>query len=165
MAERTNALWGLHAGVDGPAEKLFLTHGYIGMSWVRLGNMTELPTEVEAFRKTYEATYPNDRNVPLNAGQIHRFVHEIEVGDCVAFRPHLTDQGNHLIFLGRVIGPYLYNPFLVAEYPHLRRVDWLRSLPLARFSDAARRELGTNLSLFQINHHAAEFLAAIAEAK
>ncbi len=83
----------------------------------------------------------------------------------MAYRPKLTDNGAPLIFLGRVVGPYLYNPFLEPEYPNLRRVDWLRSVAPTRFSDGALNELNTYLTLFQIDTHASEFLAALAESK
>lgn len=168
MGEQLDKLWGLHAGAKGEAERLFLTYGYIGMSWARMGDILAYPTEWEAFKKAYLAVYPEDEHEPghaINAGQIHRFVHEMKIGDYVAFRPHLSDHGSSLVFLGRVTGPYLYNPFLVPKYPNLRRVEWLRSLPVAHFSEPARRELGAFLSVFQIDTHAAEFLTALAEAK
>jgi restriction system protein len=157
-------LWGLHIGDHEDAERLFLASGYVGMSWGQMGDLRAYPAEWEAFTRAYATVYPEETH-HVNAGQIYRFVHEIQVGHYVAFRSKLTHDGKSLVFLGRIVGPYLYNPFLDPIYHNLRRVEWLRSVAPSRFSEGARRELGARLTLFQIDTHAAEFFAVLDESK
>ena len=167
MAENKQWLWGIHAGETGQAERLFLINGFVGLGWPQMGHLGLLPPTRAAFKQKLKETYPSDAEGAhnINTGQLYRFVHEMKVGDPVAFRPKLTAEGAPLIFLGHVVGPYVYNPFLDPAYPNLRRVEWLRSLPPSQFSQGARDELAAYLSLFQIDTHAAEFLTALAESK
>jgi restriction system protein len=162
MATQDRVLWGLHTGGQGNVEQMFLASGYIGMSWGQMGDLHDYPADWEGFTQAYATVFPEETH-HVNAGQIFRFVHEIQVGHYVAFRPKLTHDDKPLVFLGRIVGPYLYNPLLDPIYPNLRRVEWLRSVSPTRFSEAARRELGAKLTLFQIDTHAAEFFAALDE--
>lgn len=163
-------LWGVHAGTTGDADLLFLRDGYIALGWKEMGELGELPDDVQAFKEKLQEIYPDDKPgaIAVNAGQLHRFVHVMEAGDYVAFRPKTPVRGIAAlgyVFLGRVAGPYVYNPFLNSDYPDVRRVDWLRSVPANRFSESALKELGAYMTLFQIDTHADEFLAAIAESR
>lgn len=159
-------LWGFHATAS-EAETLFLVHGYIGIGWDHMGDMGGLPDDREKIRAQVAAAYPEDPAGAINAytGQIYRFLHVLKSGDLIAYRPQATVLGKAYVFLGRVTGPYLYNPFLHDHYANVRRVEWLRSVPIERFSQGALHELGAQLTLFQIDDHAAEFLAIIAESR
>jgi restriction system protein len=166
-ADNSSTLWGIHAGRTGDAETLFLVHGYIAMGWKEMGGLVELPDDREAFRKKVAATYPGEPAGAINnfTGQLYRFVHVMKIGDYVAYRPLTANNGTAYVFLGRVAGPYVYNPFLDKNYPDVRRVEWLRSVPIRRFSEGALHELGAQMTLFRIDNHAAEFLGIIEESK
>ncbi len=165
-ATTTPTLWGIHAKAD-ESETLFLVHGYIGIGWEAVGDLGDLSDNREDFRAKVSATYPDEPAAAINnfAGQLYRFVHVLKMGDLVAYRPQAPINGTAYVFLGRVAGPYFYNPFPHEHYANVRRVEWLRSVPIRRFSEGALHELGAQMTLFQIDTHAEEFLAVIAESK
>lgn len=162
-----DTLWGIHDGETSQAQTLFLVHGYIAVGWPAMGGLGELPNDRKAFKARYQQVYPGSKQkrVDQDAGQLYRFVHEMKVGDYVAYRPKPPINGTSYVFLGRVTGPYVYNPFLHDYGVDVRRVEWLRSVPISRFSEGALKELGAYLTLFQIDTHADEFFAALAESK
>jgi restriction system protein len=113
---------------------------------------------VKAYREAVAAAYPEKKpgSVPVNAGQLFRFVHEMSVGDLVAY----SSKRDRLIHIGRIEGPYKYDASTEPSYPQLRPVKWLASVPRTKFTQGALYEIGSALSFFQIKQYAAEFSAA-----
>jgi len=153
-------VWGIHAGQYGNAENIFFARGYIAIGW-ELGHLGELPNDQEAFKQRLAAKYPEapSRSHALIAGVIRRFVYDIKIGDAVVCRP--KKSAPNLVFLGRVAGPYLYNPLIDPEYADVRRVEWLRTVPVEQISVSARQELAAWMTLFKIDKHADEYLALL----
>ncbi len=154
MTHSTGAIWGIHACRLGEAEALF-KKGYIALGWVDMGDLSALPPVREAFKAKVAATYPHDKpgSIPVSAGQLFRFVHELEVSDLVVSRSKLEQ----IIRIGRVTGEYRYAPDLDPAYPHLRSVTWLTTLQPTHVSQGARYELGAAMTLFQIKTYADEW--------
>jgi restriction system protein len=164
MATSTPTMWSIHSGETGEAESLFLEHNYIAIGWAEMGHLGLLPSDKDAFKSKVEDAYPEDPAgaSAQGAGQTRRFVYEMQIGDIVAYRPKAPATGTvPLLFLGRVAGPYLYNPYIQRGYPNLRRVEWLRSVPASQFSKQALDEQGAWMSLSIIDDHAQEFLDAL----
>lgn len=157
MADKT--LWGIHAGKTGDAEKLFLQENRIAIGWNKIGDLTKLVPNRAAFREAVTNAYPHKKPgaIPNNAGQLFRFIHEMKVGDFVAY-PSRQDRS---IYLGEVTGDYQYDPSKEAGYPHQRPVKWLKTQPRTRFSQGALYEIGSAISLFQIKNYTEEFLSAL----
>lgn len=157
MADAT--IWGIHAGRIGEADNLFLKKNFIALGWAKAGDLSKLEPTREAFKMVVAKTWPQKKPgaVPNNAGQLYRFVHEIQPGDIVAY-PSKSDRQIHL---GRVDGPYRYDPTIEAVYPNLRPVKWVVALPRTRFSQGALYEVGSAMSLFTIKNYAEEFRLAI----
>jgi restriction system protein len=95
--------------------------------------------------------------VPVNAGQLYRFVHEAKIGDIVIY-PSKRDRHIHI---GRIEGNYEYSQKEEPHYPHHRKTNWLKSLPRIRFSQGALHEIGSAMSFFAVKTYADEFRAAI----
>lgn len=152
-------LWGIHAGKTGDAENLFFRKNVVAIGWPKVGDLSKLPADREAFRAAVSSAYSERKpgSVPVNAGQLFRFVHEMAVGDLVIY-PSKRDRRIHI---GRIEGPYRYDPQLEPAYPNVRPVKWLNSLPRTRFSQGALYEIGSAMSLFQIKSYAEEFRAAV----
>lgn len=151
-------LWGIHAGRTGDANTLFLQGGVIAIGWEEMGDLSALPAAREAFKAKLLTTYPSTKPgaVAGAAGQLFRFVHEITIGDLVAY-PSKLDKRIHI---GRVAGQYHHEvEAQPTSYPHRRPVVWSRSLPRTAFSQGALYEAGSAMSLFQINNYADEFMA------
>lgn len=156
---KDTTIWGIHAGKTGDAESLFFKHKYIAIGWDRVGDLSKLVADREAFKTAVIAGYPKFKPgaIPNAAGQLFRFVHEIEIGDIVAY-PSKKDRHIHL---GKIVGNYKYDPSLESGYPNMRQVQWIKSVPRTSFTQGALYEIGSAMSLFQIKNYADEYLAAI----
>ncbi len=158
-ATTEGAMWGIHAGRTGDAEKLFLDHGLIALGWPKLGDLGSLTPDREAFKKAVEKAYPEKKPgaIPNNAGQLYRFVHEIKQDDLVVYPAKST----HQIHIGRVTGGYTFDPKDEAAYPNRRKVKWLKAVPRMQFTQGALYEIGSAMSLFQVKNFSEEFRAAV----
>lgn len=157
--EQDTTLWGIHAGKTGDAEALFIEQKVIALGWAEIGDLTNLPHTREAFKSHYLSKAPHTKPaaLPGSAGQLFRFVHEMKVGDLVAFPAKRTKT----IHLGRIVGDYQYSPGKSKGYPNQRSVKWLKELPRTHFSQGALYEIGSALSLFTVKTYTEEFVAAI----
>jgi restriction system protein len=154
-----SSIWGIHAGKTGDADRLFLSGSCIAVGWAKMGDLSALAPDREAFKARVTEVYPEKKPgaIPNNAGQLYRFVHEIHLGDLVVY-PSKRDRQIHL---GRVTSAYRYGSVSEPGYPNIRGVTWLRSLPRTHFSQGALYEIGSAMSLFQVKNYAEEFRAAL----
>jgi restriction system protein len=153
--ERT--VWGFHMGaLHGTAP---LTSGYITMGWPEVGDVSQIPASREAFKTAYAKAIPDSKpgTIPVSAGQIYRFVHEMKIGDIIVY----PSKHDRMINIGEISGPYAYDPAASTEYPRRRPVNWLRNVSREEFSQSALYEAGSALTLFKITSHADEFLSAL----
>jgi restriction system protein len=157
MADVT--IWGIHAGRTGDADTLFLKKNFIAIGWALVGDLGKLKPSREAFKAAVARALPDCKPaaVPNNAGQLFRFVHEMQEGDIVVY----PSKGDRLLHLGRVDGSYRHDPKLESRYPNLRPVKWLRAVPRTQFSQGALYETGSAMSLFQLKNYADEFRAVL----
>ena len=139
-------LWGIHAGKIGDADSLFLKKYCLAVSWTKMGNLSALTPDRDAFKARVAEVYPDAKPgaIPNNAGQLFRFVHEMKPGDLVVY-PSKRDRQIHL---GRVEGDYRYDPNTEPGYPQVRVVRWLRAVPRTQFSQGALYEIGSAMSLY-----------------
>lgn len=151
-------VWGIHAGKTGDAHGLFLNENCVALGWNRINDLSNLPDAREAFKEQYSAAYPAAKPgaVPVNAGQLYRFVHEMKEGDLVLY-PSKADRQIHM---GRVTGPY-YHVDDRSGYPQRRTVKWLKEVPRTKLSQGALYEIGSAMSLFQVKNYADEWLALL----
>ena len=152
-------LWGIHAGRTGDADKLFLKENCIALGWVQMGNLGSIKAEREAFKEKVAEVYKEAKPgaIPNNAGQLFRFVHELQIGDMVIY----PSKADRLVHIGKVEGPYKYDPKTEPGYPNIRQVKWLKSAPRTYFTQGALYEIGSAMSFFQVKTYADEFLAAL----
>ena len=152
-------LWGIHAGKTGDADTLFLRKNCVAVGWTKMGDLTSLQPDRDAFKARVAEVYPEKKPwaIPNNAGQLFRFVHEMKLGDIVVY-PSKRDRKVHL---GRVEGHYTYDPKTEPGYPNVRAVKWLRDVPRTKFSQGALYEIGSAMSLFLVKNYADEFRAAL----
>lgn len=158
MKDTETTLWGMHAGRTGEADTLFLRKNFIAVGWAKLGDLSKLTPDREAFKNAVATAWPEKKPgaIPNNAGQLFRFVHEMKPGDLAVY-PSKRDRKVHI---GRIEGPYRYDPNQEPGYPHLRQVKWLAAVPRTKFSQGALYEIGAAMSLFQIKSYPDEFRAA-----
>lgn len=152
-------VWGIHAGRTGDADYLFLQKDCIAIGWSKVGDLSALPPDREAFKARVAEVYPEKKPgaIPNNAGQLYRFVYELKAGDLVVYPSKQSRQ----VHVGRVEGPYQYDSSGESGYPNRRPVKWLRKEPRTRFSQGALYEMGSAMSFFQIKNYADEFRGAL----
>jgi restriction system protein len=159
MAEQELTVWGVHAGKTGDADALFLKRGRVALGWHQMGDLSRIPADRAAFKASVAETYPDKKPgaIPNNAGQLFRFVHEVQIGDLIVY-PSKADKQMHI---GRVEGAYVYDPKPEPGYPQQRPVKWLSSVPRTYFSQGALYETGSAMAFFQIKNFAEEFRLAL----
>lgn len=154
-----DVVWGIHAGRTGDADLLFLKQNCIAIGWDAMGDLSRLAAERDAFKQRYVQAYPNAKKggIATVSGVPFRFLHEMKVGDLVAY-PSKQDKYIHI---GRIEGGYRYESTGEKGYPHRRKVKWLKHVPRLEFTQGALYEIGSALSLFQIKNYADEFRAVL----
>lgn len=157
----TTTLWGIHAGSEGSADPLFRENGFLALGWSELGDLSQIQGSRPAFQAALIAAYPDASAgaIPVWAGMLYRFLHELKAGDIVAY-PSKVDRQIHFF---KVKGTgYQFRPDLSPEFPNLRAAELLKSVPRGDFSPAALNEIGSALSFFRLKNNADEFLAKLA---
>ena len=159
MTTSDQTMWGIHAGKTGDADTLFLKKKFIAVGWDKCGDIGQLPPDREAFKARVTERYPGKKPgaIPNNAGQLFRFVHEMQPQHLVVY-PSKRDR---MIHIGRITGPYKYDAKLEPGYPNLRSIEWLKKSARTNFTQGALYEIGSAMSLFQVKNYAEEFLAAL----
>lgn len=145
-------IWGIHN--DQPSLD-FVNSGFISIGWDAEGDIREIGTDREAIKRQLGISRPDAKAgaLPIWAGVLYRFAYEMKVGDLVIY-PHKFDS---TLNFGRIEGDYYWD----ADAPihrSRRRVEWLQTgVPRVRFSQAARHEVGSALTLFSVKRHVGEF--------
>ncbi len=159
MAEPEATIWGIHGGRHGEADHLFLKKNCIAIGWTKMKDLSALPPDRDVIKGRIAEIYPDTkpRALPIEAGMLLRFVHEMQPGDLVVY-PSKRDRQIHL---GVIDGGYHYDPEKDHAYPHQRPVKWKRAVPRTKFTQGALYEIGSALTLFQVKNYAEEFRAAL----
>ncbi|WP_103875502.1 restriction endonuclease [Bosea lathyri] len=150
-------VWGVHMGwhVDGrPVDE-----GYVAIGWPALGDLRAYAADREVFKAALarQSGEGSAGAVPVQAGVLFRFVHEMKAGDIVVY----PSKHDRMVNIGRFTGETSYVEGDRDEYPNRRHVAWLGSFPRNDFSQAALNEIGSALTLFRVRRHASEFLAKV----
>ncbi len=147
------AFWGIHGGRTGDADSLFLKKNCIGLGWKDMGDLSKLGASRDSFKQHYAKVYPDIKGqaIATSAGMPYRFVHEMKVGDFVAYPSKLDKQ----IHIGRIDGEYSHAAGEI--YPNRRKVTWLKHIPRLHFTQGALHEIGSALALFQIKNFVEEY--------
>ncbi len=158
MPGNDTTVWGIHSGVGGEVEDLFFKQNYVAVGWAKVGDLSSLGDDQEALKARFAAAYPEKQGaVPVWAGVMRRFIHELQEGDIVV-SPSKSDRQVHI---GRIAGTYRHDPSIHSKYPNLRPVNWLEIVPRTHFSQGALYEIGSAVTLFQVRNYADEFVASL----
>lgn len=149
-------IWGVRAGNAGQADHIFIERDQIALSFSDAGgDASQLAPSRGAFKEAFSrsgAAKPS--SIPIQAGQLYRFVHEMRIGDRVVY-PRKCDR---TLRWGEVIGPYVYDTEGAGEFAHRRSVRWIARLSRDEFTQGALYELGSTLALFEAKSYSDEFL-------
>jgi len=147
-------VWGIHTMND----NLFLKENVIAIGWLKMGDLSVIDPNRDAFKKKYTEVYADASkgSIANGAGMLYRFVCEVKIGDYVIF----PSKFNRQINIGQIIGDYKYDPN-ETDYKNQREVKWLKHLPRTAFSQGALYEVGAAQTFFSVRNYADEFLTAL----
>lgn len=148
-------IWAVRASAGEAADSLFLDRNQIAISFAEASeDLSSLPPTRGAFKEMFgRAADARPASIPIQAGQLYRFVHELSIGDRIVY-PRRADRTLHW---GEITGPYLFDAEDTIEYAHRRAVRWIGKLSRDVFSQGALYELSSALTLFEIKSFAEEF--------
>jgi restriction system protein len=157
-----NRIWCVRAGVNAGADAVFLKRDQIAICFEAApDDASKLPPARAAFKEAFARSplITNPNSIPISAGQLYRFVHELRIGDNVIY-PRKCDR---TLRWGEIAGPYVYDTEFSSEFAHRRGVRWLGKLSRDAFSQGALYEIGSVLTLFEVKSFAEEFRGKFAE--
>lgn len=156
MANEEKKIWGIHTQDD----NLFLKDNVIAIGWRKMGDLSQIEANRDAFKEKYIQTYPDAMkgSIATGAGMLYRFCYEVQVGDYVVF----PSKSNHKVNIGVLESDYVYDSSQM-EYVQTRKVKWLKHLPRTAFSQGALYEIGAAMTFFMVKNYADEFMAALGE--
>jgi len=92
----------------------------------------------------------SERSHAIIAGQVHRFVHDIAVGDDVI----TYEPSRRIYMMGKVVSDARHDPTVIGELPYVRDVDWSSEIPRDELSVPTRNSLGAIQAIIQLNARA-----------
>ncbi len=156
-------VWVVRAGSESEAHGLFIDTSSIGARWSRLGNLNQYANQSE-LAKAFLLQYSNITRgaAVVYASQLFNFAHAIKKGDSVIY----PVKQSKTVFVGCVTGDYQYNLIHSSEWPHLRKVNWLKEVDRTNFSKALLQRIGTpaQLSVARLRHQELSQLGLITKA-
>lgn len=159
MDKTSQFFWCVRGGEAGQADSIFLRDLSLAIGWPAVGDLSLLPRDRGAFKAAVARAYPQTKPgaIPVYAGILYRFAHEMQPGELVIY-PSKIDYQFHI---GRIEGDYAFQPQRSVDYPHARKVAWLKTVPRTFFSQGALAETNSILTVFQIKNYADEFADAL----
>ena len=138
--------------------------GYAAVGWLREEDLTSVDSRVEIVRRYRQANPDETRfEVGAKAGQLARFILEVQPGDYVMTRCQPPTREYRY---GIVEDEPLYfvpEPSDGCPFPHRRKVQWSeRPIVKANLSIPLQKNLNAAKTLFEVRH-VEEFLMAIGE--
>lgn len=155
-------MWKVNAGRRSALASEFLERGVVAIGWVEAGDYSSDRSFQQVLDRV-SRSYPDqtDRQKQVSAGQIWRFISELQVGD-----PILTyEPSTRLYHIGEISGHPSFAPSEIEALPVQRSVDWKTNVSRDELSDSARGRLGAILALFKVAPSAAAELESLATGK
>lgn len=150
---RMTAFWGIH---NNERSLDLVGEGFVSVGWEELGDLSQIPLDRDALKSRLAAAYPSAKPgaLPVWAGLLWRFMHDIQIGDYV-ISPRKSDR---TLSFGVIDSDFYVEPG--AElHPNRRRVHWIKTgVSRDEFSKAALNEIGSALTLFRVKTNVDEFL-------
>ena len=141
-------MWMVRAGEGAYLIDDFLKNGFVAIGWNHTEDLTNL-NDAESIKQKLKAVYPQFKAGQINnfTGQLYRFRFEFLIGQSV-----ITYNPNERVYwIGEIISDYQYIPEKKnAEYPHIRKVEWKKSVLRDNLSTTSKNSLGSTLTIFKI---------------
>jgi len=137
-------VWVVRGGDNNELASQVRSKKAVAVGWGAAGDVSKIGTR-EELRAAMDGAVPG-LATPSSVGQLFRFAREIERGDYILTPERITSE----IHISRCSGPYGYDPSVFSlDYPHIRPVEYLKSVPRGHFPQTVRNTLGSTLTVFR----------------
>lgn len=139
--------WMVRAERDGRLFDAFKEKSAVAIGWNEVGDLSTVKTR-KAIADLVASAWPETKpqSVAMVAGQLHRFVNEINVGDMVV----TYNPSRRVYLLGEIAGPYRHDTSIDPEDAQFRSVRWQGEVGRDLLSVESRNSLGSISTLFRI---------------
>ncbi len=140
-------VWVVRAGVNNEIASEVGKASVVAIGWDKMGDLSELSTR-DDFKNRYRTKYADDSgaSVGIGAGQIYKFVQQIQKGDFVLTPIRVSRE----VLIGEIIGDYTFDAQVIsARYPHIKKVQWLKKVSRDDISVPFRNTLGGLSTVFR----------------
>ena len=155
-------VWVVRAGVNNEIASDVKKASVVAIGWDAMGNLAQLSSR-EDFKNCYRSKYSeySEVKVGMGAGQVFRFVKEIQTGDIVLTPVAVSRE----VLVGEITGNYEFDPQVISKhYPNIRKVKWLRKdVSRDDLSVPFRNTLGGLMTVFKANTFLPEVKAFLGE--
>lgn len=148
------AVWMVRAGRHGEQENFALEKGVVVIRWDDIGDLSGINTRDE-MQELCKKIYPEESQYTIGSytGQLWRFRSLIHKDDIVA----LPLKTRSAVALGKVLGPYRYEPDNPDGAKNTRPVEWIREdVPRSDFGQDLLNSLNAYMTVCQITRNNAE---------
>ncbi|MBD9486283.1 restriction endonuclease [Ensifer sp. ENS11] len=151
--------WMVRAERNGRLFDAFKEKSVVAIGWPALGDLSGTKTR-KAISDALAKVYPGGKaqSQAMAAGQLHRFVNEMSVGDMIV----TYDPSRRVYLIGEISGPYRHDASIDPEDTQVRSVQWQGEVSRDLLSVESRNSLGSISTLFRLsNEVAAELKKAL----
>jgi restriction system protein len=141
-------MWGVH---NNQPQLDFVANEFIAIGWDELGDLKLVGDDKQVMQSRVAKTFSDLKPgaVPNAAGVLLKFAFRMKPGDLVV-SPYKPDS---TLNFGRITGDY-YHDATAELHRNRRPVKWLKTgIPRTDFPPAARNEVGSAMTLFQVKSH------------
>lgn len=140
--------WMVRAEQGGRLFDVFKDNSIVAIGWPEVGDLADVKSR-KAIAERVAVSWPNTKpqSVAMGAGQLHRFVNEMAVGDMIV--TYDPSRRNYLV--GEIAGEYRFDPLFDASDPHVRPVKWKGEVSRDLLSVSSRNSLGAISTLFLLS--------------
>ena len=141
-------MWMVRAEEGSRLYQPFLEQGVVAIGWSDVGDLSILKSREEILEKVEENWPEWKPQAKFNAaGMLFRFAHQMQPGDWVI----TYNKIQRIYAVGKISGPYQFNPGFDEADPNVRPVEWLeKGLSRDLLLTATRNSLGSTLTLFLV---------------
>ena len=149
--------WVVRAGREGEEEQYNLDHSVVSIGWYDFEELDSM-TDRDEFGERLEERFP-EWGTRSARDQLWRFAKEISVGDSVVMPQKRPELGRErLIAIGRVVGPYEWDPSQPENVRHRRKVEWLQTdLPREVVQDDLDKSLNGLVTVYSLRPNDAPY--------
>jgi len=153
----TKRMWMVRAGRGAESIDDFIEKGVVAIGWDGLGDIPKGATRDDISKKLIAENPTRSKSIVANnAGQLWRYINEIEVGDYVVS----YDPGRRVYHVGEIKTNARWAPGEVEELPRVRNVKWHGEVARDIVSTNSKNTLGAISTLFLLSEDATQELLA-----